>query len=92
MVDILFTPWSKPKTLFILAASRPKTFLSFCLIMDEDQRTKESRNAVIPVDNFIAIAILMAVLIRKTKLATTIKTLFIYLFIQIFALIMKDKI
>ena len=42
------------------------------VIMDEEQLTKESK-AFIILNIFISIAILMAVLVRKTKLPTTIK-------------------
>ena len=45
--------------------------------MDEEQLIKKAE-VFITLDNFIAIIILMAVLVRKTKLATTIKKTFFF--------------
>ena len=47
------------------------------VFMDEEQLVKEVE-AFITVDNFIAIAILMAVLRKKTKLASAVKRHFMF--------------
>ena len=74
-------------------SSSIKAIKRYChsdVIMNEEKLTKKAE-VFITVDNFIAITILMAVLIRKTKLATTIQKTFLFFSFFNISFTIKDR-